>query len=90
MSKRKPRRRLHPLHKQVQEYVGHAVHFHRTVQGLTLDELGERARVSERTIRRIEKGDAPCTIATLATIAVSLDLSMQDLVPGYAMTGDAT
>jgi transcriptional regulator with XRE-family HTH domain len=86
--RRKKLRRFHPLHKQVQEYVGHAVKHHRTAQGLTLVQLAEKAQVSEKTIRRMEHGEAPATIATLAQIASSLELSVQDLVPGFAMTGD--
>jgi transcriptional regulator with XRE-family HTH domain len=87
---RKPKklRRIHPLHKQVQEYVGLAVKHHRTAQGLTLEGLAAKALINERTVRRMERGDAPVTIATLARVAVSLDLSVQDLVPGFPMTGD--
>lgn len=77
------------MHKQVQEYVGHAVRHHRTAQGLTLEALAEKSHVSERTIRRMESGDAPATIATLALIAHSLDLSLQDLVPGFSISGDS-
>jgi transcriptional regulator with XRE-family HTH domain len=86
MKRRKRQRRIHPLHKEAQEYVGHAVKHHRTAQGLTLEALAEKSGISERTIRRIEHSDVPCTIATLAQIAVSLTLSVQDLVPGYFLT----
>jgi transcriptional regulator with XRE-family HTH domain len=86
MKRKKKLRRIHPLHKEVQEYVGHAVKHHRTAQGLSLEALAEKAHVSERTIRRMEHGEVPCTIATLAQIAVSLTVSVQDLVPGYYMT----
>lgn len=89
MKRAKKLRRIHPLHKEVQEYVGHAVKHHRTAQGLTLEALAAKAKISERTVRRIEHGNQPATIATLAMIAVSLDLSVQDLVPGYYLRGDA-
>lgn len=72
----------------MQEYVGHAVRHHRAAQGLTLDELAALADISERTLRRMERGAAPATIATLAMVARGLDLSMQDLVPGFPMNGD--
>lgn len=49
--------------------VGHAVKMHRTMLGLTLAELSERAGVSSAMISKIERGQVSASLATLEALA---------------------
>lgn len=84
--KRKPRR-VHPLHKEAQEHIGHAITlmFNMNKSGETATEFAARAGINTKTFYHARRGDKPVSVATLASIAIALDVPMQELVPGYKL-----
>lgn len=51
----------------------------------TQEVLATKAGISVRTLYRIERGETPATLATLAAISIALDEPMQTFVPGYSL-----
>lgn len=78
---------MRSLHKEAQEAVGQAVWLCRRKSGVTQTDLAEAAGLDVKTIYHLEKGSRPATIASLASVASALDVSMQQLVPGYVLGG---
>ncbi|MEW1912632.1 XRE family transcriptional regulator [Kitasatospora sp. NPDC085895] len=62
--------------------VAHNVRAARTRAGLSLDELGRRARVSKGALVALEKAQGNPNLATLVRLADTLGISVSDLMQG--------
>ncbi len=57
---------------------GHLIRVARKEQGLTVQEISERAGISRGLVQRIEKGDMKCSIGAAFEVAVILGLHLFD------------
>ena len=62
----------------------------RKAAGFTLEELSDRLNISDRQLRRIEKGESSGSVDLLVEISCVLGISLDYLLKGKAAnTGDA-
>ena len=59
---------------------------HRKNQSITLEELSEKLNITDRQLRRIEKGESGGSIDLLAEIAVMFNVSLDYLIMGRVLT----
>lgn len=55
-------------------------------QSITLEELSEKLNITDRQLRRIEKGESGGSIDLLAEIAVMFNVSLYYLIMGRVLT----
>lgn len=55
-------------------------------QSITLEELSEKLNITDRQLRRIEKGESDGSIDLLAEIAVMFNVSLDYLIMGRVLT----
>lgn len=55
-------------------------------QSITLEELSEKLNITDRQLRRIEKGESGGSIDLLAEIAVMFNVSLDYLIMGKVLT----
>lgn len=55
-------------------------------QSITLEELSEKLNITDRQLRRIEKGESGGSIDLLAEIAVMFNVSLDYLIMGRVLT----
>ena len=55
-------------------------------QSITLEELSEKLNITDRQLRRIEKGESGDSIDLLAEIAVMFNVSLDYLIMGRVLT----
>ena len=55
-------------------------------QSITLEELSEKLNITDRQLRRIEKGESGGSIDLLAEIAVMFNVSLDYLIMGRVVT----
>ena len=55
-------------------------------QSITLEELSEKLNITDRQLRRIEKGESGVSIDLLAEIAVMFNVSLDYLIMGRVLT----
>ena len=55
-------------------------------QSITLEELSEKLNITDRQLRRIEKGESGGSIDLLAEIAVMFNVSLDSLIMGRVLT----
>ena len=55
-------------------------------QSITLEELSEKLNITDRQLRRIEKGESGGPIDLLAEIAVMFNVSLDYLIMGRVLT----
>lgn len=55
-------------------------------QSITLEELSEKMNITDRQLRRIEKGESGGSIDLLAEIAVMFNVSLDYLIMGRVLT----
>ena len=55
-------------------------------QSITLEELSEKLNITDRQLRRIEKGESGGSIDLLAEIAVMINVSLDYLIMGRVLT----
>lgn len=60
--------------------LGKRLKYHRTLKGLTQEQLAEHSTVGVRTIQRIEKEEVTPHLQTIKLLADSLDIKVEDLV----------
>ena len=55
-------------------------------QSITLEELSEKLNITDRQLRRIEKGESGVAIDLLSEIAVRFNVSLDYLIMGRVLT----
>lgn len=61
--------------------VGEAVQRARTAADVGTTKLAEAIGITRSTLAKIENGETPCPLYTLACIAEALDVTLDELVP---------
>jgi len=67
------------------QHVGKAARRLRLAQGLTLQDVAERAGISRAMLSRLETGDAMPSLDTLASLTTALGVSLTDLLHGFGV-----
>lgn len=73
---------------ELQEAVGRAVRLHRKGRSLTQEQLAEAVGLTEQAIGKIERGENAPLLATLESIARTLDVPVRDLMPPAPLAPD--
>ncbi|MGI6175078.1 MAG: helix-turn-helix domain-containing protein [Christensenellales bacterium] len=73
---------------QIAELTGKRIRGYRHKAGISQDELAERADLHPTYIGQLERGEKNATIETIAKIAVSLDISLEQLLEKMVIPND--